>query len=68
MRTLQSQTNAILAYMKAGNGITPIEALNLCGCFCLSARIAEIKKLGYMIKTENVKVEGGKHVVRYSLA
>ena len=54
--------------MKAGNGITPIEALNLCGCFRLSARISEIKKRGYMIKTESVKVEGGKHVARYSLA
>lgn len=68
MKTIQSQTNAILAYMKAGNGITPMEALHLCGCFRLSARIAEIKKLGHAIKTEMVKVEGNKHVARYSLA
>jgi hypothetical protein len=68
MRTLQSQTNAILAYMKAGNGITPIEALNLCGCFRLSARIADLKKRGYAIMTEKVKVDGGKYVARYSLA
>lgn len=47
MKTIVSQTRAILAYMKAGNGITPMDALNLCGCFRLSARIAEIKKLGY---------------------
>ena len=68
MKKLVSQTSAILAYMKAGNGITPMDALNLCGCFRLSARIAEIKKLGYAVKTESVKVEGGKHVARYSLA
>jgi hypothetical protein len=68
MKTIVSQTRAILAYMKAGNGITPMDALNLCGCFRLSARIAEIKKLGYAVKTENVKVEGGKYVARYSLA
>ena len=68
MKTLQSQTKAILAYMKAGYSITPIDALNLCGCFRLSARIAEIKKLGHAIKTEMVKVEGGKYVAKYSLA
>ena len=68
MKTIQSQTKAILAYMKAGNGITPMEALHLCGCFRLSARIADIKKLGHAIKTEKVKVEGGKYVARYSLA
>lgn len=68
MKTLISQTNAILSYMKEGKGITPIDALNLCGCFRLSARIAEIKKMGYAIKTESVAVEGGKHVARYSLA
>lgn len=56
MKTIVSQTRAILAYMKAGNGITPMDALTLCGCFRLSARIAEIKKLGYAVKTENVKV------------
>lgn len=68
MKTIQSQKNAILAYMKAGNGITPMDALNLCGCFRLSARIADLRKLGYAIKTENVKVAGGKYVARYSLA
>lgn len=68
MKTIVSQTRTILAYMKAGNGITPMDALNLCGCFRLSARIAEIKKLGYAVKTESVKVEGGKYVARYSLA
>lgn len=68
MKTLFSQTKAILAYMKEGHGITPMDALNLCGCFRLSARIADIKKMGYAIMTEKVKVEGGKYVARYRLA
>ena len=68
MKTIISQKNAILAYMKAGNGITAMDALRLCGCFRLSARIADIKKLGYAVKTESINVEGGKYVARYSLA
>ena len=68
MRTNLTQANAILAYMQAGNGITPIEALDLCGCFRLSARIAVLKHRGYDIVTEKVKVAGGKYVARYHLA
>lgn len=68
MKTIQTQENAILRYMQDGNGITPMDDLRLCGCFRLSARIADIKKKGYSIVTEKVKVEGGKWVARYSLA
>lgn len=68
MKTLQTQANAILKYLQEGNGITPMDALNLCGCFRLSARIADLKKRGYDIVTEKVKVEGGKYVARYHLA
>lgn len=54
--------------MEAGNGITPMDALRLCGCFRLSARIADLKKRGYAIMTEKVKVDGGKKVMSYRLA
>ena len=68
MKTLHSQANAILEYLQDGNSITPMDALNLCGCFRLSARIADLKKRGYDIVTEKVKVDGGKYVARYHLA
>lgn len=68
MRTNETQANAILKHLQDGNGITPMEALELCGCFRLSARIADLKKRGYEIITEKVKVEGGKYVARYHLA
>jgi hypothetical protein len=68
MKTNQTQANAILAYLKDGNGITPMDALDLCGCFRLSARIADLKHRGYDIVTEKVKVSGGKYVARYHLA
>lgn len=68
MRTNDTQANAILKHMQDSNGITPMDALELCGCFRLSARIADLKKRGYEIITEKVKVDGGKYVARYHLA
>lgn len=68
MKTNDTQANAILKHMQDGNGITPMDALELCGCFRLSARIADLKKRGYEIITEKVKVDGGKYVARYHLA
>ena len=68
MKTIQSQAKRILEYLKAGNGITPMDALDLFGCFRLGARIADLKRMGYDIVTERVKVEGGKYVARYYLA
>lgn len=68
MRTNDTQANAILKHMQDGNGITPMDVLELCGCFRLSARIADLKKRGYEIITEKVKVDGGKYVARYHLA
>lgn len=61
-----SQNNAILRFMKSGHGITPIEALALCGCFRLSARIYDLREIGHKIKTEMVEING-KRVARYYL-
>jgi hypothetical protein len=59
-----SQKARILAYMKAGNRITPIEALNLFQCFRLGARIADIKDDGFDVKSEFVKVGPRKKTVK----
>ncbi len=40
-----SQTTQILLYMKAGNSITPIQALEMFGSFRLGARIFSIRKM-----------------------
>ena len=61
-----NQTNQILEYLKEGNSITPIEALNKFGCFRLGARIWDLKKKGYDIKTEMVQ-KGKKTFAKYSL-
>ena len=46
------QTQKLLHYMEAGNGITGIEALTLFGCMRLPARIADLKKAGVPIIDE----------------
>ena len=39
----ETQLNIIRHYMMSGKSITPIEALNLCGCFRLSAIIHRLR-------------------------
>ena len=60
-----TQTNSILNYLQQGNTITPIEALNLFGCFRLSARILELRAKGFNITTELAK--GEKRYAKYKL-
>lgn len=62
-----SQNARILAYLLEGNAITPIEALDLFGCFRLGARIGDIKEAGYAVKSEYVKLPNGKQVKKYHL-
>jgi hypothetical protein len=61
------QAEKILAYLKAGNRITPLESLELFGCFRLGARIYDLKQAGYRIESEMVKVPSGKRVASYKL-
>ena len=57
--TTLSQAKAILAYMREGNTITPLEALNKFGTLRLSAVIMQIeKKLGYPPPRKFVEVTG----------
>jgi len=63
----ESQKKRILAYMQAGNRITPIEALEKFRSFRLGARIADIKDMGYDVKSEFVTTPSGKRVKAYWL-
>ncbi len=55
MTTEASQASRILEYMRAGNSITPLDALRLFGCMRLGARIYDLKQRGYVINTSIVK-------------
>lgn len=61
-----SQESKILAYLKAGNSITPMVALQKFGCFRLGARIHDLKQSGYAINCRRVK-RNGKTFACYSL-
>lgn len=47
-----TQTQKILAWLKEGHSITPLEALTRFGCMRLSGRIFDIRHMGYEIITE----------------
>lgn len=53
----ESQENMILGWLQMVGEITPAEALGLCGCFRLGARIYDLKRKGHRIVTTMVKVE-----------
>ena len=61
-----TQNKLILQHLLYYKSLTPLEALNLYGCFRLSARILELRKKGYDIKTENI-TKDGKTFAEYSL-
>ena len=62
-----SQKAQIKAALLAGETLTPIDALNRYGCFCLGARIAEIKADGLNIVNVWRTVDG-KRVAAYKIA
>ena len=69
--TTKSQKRQILAHLQIIGAITPIEALNLFGCFRLSGRINELRSEGNTIETVMIEVPspfgGIKKVAQYKL-
>jgi len=61
---MKSQTDMILNYLKDGNRITPIDALNKFGCFRLGARIHDLKQSGHLIES-NIISNGHKKFAQY---
>ena len=52
-----SQCEKILAYMQKHDGITQLDAYLDLGCWRLASRINDLKKRGYPIKRETIKVQ-----------
>ena len=57
----------VLQYLKSGKILTPIDALNLFGCFRLAGRIYELKDKGWPIQCERKELHSGKRVGHYSM-
>ena len=63
-----SHNELILAHLKDGYSITPIEALSEYGCFRLSARIWDLRDMGHDIKMRRIDdPKTGKHFAEYYL-
>jgi len=62
-----TQAGRILEYLRAGNRITALEALDAFGCFRLAARIHELRRDGWQINERTVETRGGKKVAEYWL-
>ena len=64
-----SQTTKILAHLKKGHSITPLECLKLFGSLRLGARIYDLKRAGVPIGKEMVNDRfNGRRYARYWLA
>jgi hypothetical protein len=62
-----SQTAAILGHLQSGQSITALEALELCGCFRLAARIRDLRAAGHSIISVPMRTSSGKTVACYRL-
>lgn len=63
---LESQNALIKGWLLNGHSITTLDALNMFGCFRLSARIANLKDQGLPIITDMVTIND-KRVASYRL-
>lgn len=64
----RTQKQAIKDYLLAGYSITPLEALEMFGCFRLGAQIFDLKKEGMPIETKiKTDEKTGKRYAVYSL-
>lgn len=66
MKSFDSQNALIKGWLLNGKSITPMEALNMFGCFRLSARIANLREEGMQVVTDMVTIND-KRVARYYL-
>lgn len=61
-----SQEGRILAWLKSGQSLTPLDALQQFGCLRLAARICDLRDQGNLITCKIVK-QGDKRFAEYRL-
>lgn len=67
-RRSRSQKLIILELLEAGTPVTPMMALNRCGCFRLASVIYRLRKDGHKIKTVTIENHTGNKYASYMLA
>ena len=66
-RNARSQKSVILELLEQGVAVTPMLALNRCGCFRLAAVINSLRTDGHNIETNRVKSHTGNKYAVYTL-
>ena len=64
---MESQNKRILNYLKRGHRMTPMDALELFGCFRLAARVYDLRQEGHNISKQIIELSNGVNVSEYSL-
>ena len=59
------QSDMILAALRHGDRLTPLDALNRFQCMRLTSRIYDLRQDGHTIHSRNVKTQSGKTVSEY---
>lgn len=69
MKTSPTQLAAVAGHLRAGHSITPMDALNMYGCFRLAAVVLNLKRPPYNmnIVTTMVTASNGKRFASYRL-
>jgi hypothetical protein len=62
-----TQAGLILRFLQEGHRLTPLDALELFGCFRLAARVHELRREGWAIVERTVETASGKRIAEYSL-
>ena len=60
-----TQAGRILDYLRQGNRLTALEALERFQCFRLAARIHELRREGWQIDEQTVETPSGKRIAEY---
>lgn len=66
-KTSQSQCKMILSHLQSGQKLTVLDSMKLFNCYRLSARIKNLRDMGYQIETEMVKTTSGKRIAEYRM-
>lgn len=68
MKKKTSQTDYVLAWLRAYGSISTMEAFQYLGVTRLSARIFDLKEQGFVFATDKKKSKDGKHYLAYKIS
>lgn len=63
----ETQLLQIQRHLAKGHSLTQLEALRKFGTMRLGARVWDLRRLGFPVKSELIEVGDGKRVARYSI-